>query len=507
MSTRKEKVEKARERRKQPAVKAEMVRDAVPAFHPQMVRDNTPIPAVKAEGVREVVPATHPAMVKETTPATHPAMVADYDIPKINPIVGNAVSDGTAPVAKQVIKKAPTPATHPAMVKDEEAPRVKTPAVKADGVKEAVPTPATHPAMAMDYESLPEVQNPLEQKDAQIEQKDAGIDVPTINERIQQSLTQRAATNQTEEEKPPTISDLVAGRLEELREKAETEKTDAQKMQKYYALTDALKSLGKMGGAAIGGAIGGDMLGGAPTVGEYKESRGYLDAFEKAKEANERLRSLDEKEFKLAVEDAERSYNQQLAKIDREYKAAQAQLERDWQITFFDYKTKIEQALAEKNMALAQQYKMELLDEENKYKSEYQKIDNDHEARMKNVSLQIAQVQNDPNKNSTAIRFSDGNSVLIPDHLLEDLKTNLIGSKIGSGENQIRITKDNVIRIIKENPELAYDFLRDFKVAGVPAKIDDNWAADAIKEANGQQANSTATAKPKKDFSANKRKK
>ena len=504
MSTRKEKVTKAQERRKQPAVKAEMVRDAVPAFHPQMVRDNTPIPAVKAEGVREVVPATHPtmvkepvtathpAMVKEPTTATHPAMVADYDIPKINPIVGNAVSDGTAPVAKQVIKKTPTPATHPAMVKDEEAPRVKTPAVKAEGVKEAVPTPATHPAMVRDYEPLPEVQNPLEQKES-------GINVPTIDERIQKSLDERASAQQ-EVQQPQTLSDMLAPRLEELREKAETEKTDAQKMQRYYALTDALKSLGKMGGSAIGGAIGGDMLGGAPTVGEYKESRGYLDAFEKAKQANERLRSLDETEFKLAVEDAERSYNQQLAKIERDFKAEQAQIEREWQQFFFDYKSKIEQAYKVGNMALAHQYEMELAQKQGEIKDRQIAAQNKADMAEKQISLQIAQIQNNPNKKSTAVKFNDGNSVLIPDHLYESLEKSLIGSRVG----ERRVTKDNVSQIIKENPELAYDFLSGFNVAGIPTKIDNNWAANAINEANGQQA---ATPAPKKDFSANKRKK
>lgn len=491
MSTRKEKVAKAQERRKQPAVKAEMVRDAVTAVHPQMVRDNTPIPAVKAEGVRDYTPATHPemvkepvvathpAMAKEPTPATHPTMVADYDIPKINPIVGKAVSDGTAPVAQQVVKKSPVPATHPEMVKDEESARVKT--------------PATHPAMVRDYEPLPEVQNPLKQKDA-------GINIPSINERIQQSLTERETANQTEEEKPLTISDLVAGRLEELREKAETEKTDAQKMQKYYALTDALKSLGKMGGAAIGGAIGGDMLGGAPTVGEYKESRGYLDAFEKAKQANDRLRSIDETEFKLAVEDAQRSINQQLAKVERDFKAEQAQIEREWQQFFFDYKSKIEQAYKVGNMALAHQYEMELAQKQGEIKDRQIAAQNKADMAEKQISLQIAQIQNNPNKKSTAVKFNDGNSVLIPDHLYESLEKSLIGSRVG----ERRVTKDNVSQIIKDNPELAYDFLSGFNVAGIPTKIDNNWAANAINEANGQQA---ATPAPKKDFSANKRNK
>ena len=88
-------------------------------------------------------------------------------------------------------------------------------------------------------------------------------------------------------------------------------------MQKYYALTDALKALGQMGGTAIGGAIGGNMLDSASKVDEYKPSRGYLDAIEKSKKANDRLRALDEKEFNLA-------YNKNLREEERAYKQKMA---------------------------------------------------------------------------------------------------------------------------------------------------------------------------------------
>ena len=326
------------------------------------------------------------------------------------------------------------------------------------------------------------VKNPLEGKNM-LEQKDAGINVPTLDERMQESIEYRNAqlSAQPQNEEQVTLSSLVAPRLNELKTKAETEKTDAQKMQKYYALTDALKSLGKMGGAAIGGAIGGDVIGGAPIVGEYKESRGYLDAFEKARRANDRLRSLDETGFKLAVEDAQRSINQQLAKVERDFKAEQAQIEREWQQYMVDYKSKIEQAYKVGNMALAHQYEMELAQKQGEIKDRQIAAQNKADMAEKQISLQIAQLQNDPNKKKTPIKFNDGTSVAIPDWLYEGLKENLIGSIV----NGKTVKESNVTQIIKDNPELAKEFLSGFgfelssQKAG-ETKVDDNWAASVV---------------------------
>ena len=330
--------------------------------------------------------------------------------------------------------------------------------------------------------TVEKVKNPLEGKNM-LEQKDAGINVPTLDERMQQSIADRNAQlpAQQQDDEQITISSLVAPRLNELKTKAETEKTDAKKMQKYYALTDALKSLGKMGGAAIGGAIGGDMLGGAPTVGEYKESRGYLDAFEKAKQANDRLRSLDETEFKLAVEDAGRSINQQLAKVDRDFKAEQAQIEREWQQYMVDYKSKIEQAYKVGNMALAHQYEMELAQKQGEIKDRQIAAQNKADMAEKQISLQIAQLQNDPNKKKTPIKFNDGTSVAIPDWLYEGLKENLIGSMV----NGKTVKESNVTQIIKDNPALAKEFLSGFgfelsSQKSGETKVDDNWAASVV---------------------------
>jgi hypothetical protein len=89
-----------------------------------------------------------------------------------------------------------------------------------------------------------------------------------------------------------------------------------------------MKALGQMGGAAIGGAIGGNALDSAPKVAEYKANRGYIDAFEKAKQANDRLRTLDEKEFNLNYakqqRDEERAYREQIAEAERKFRAEQA---------------------------------------------------------------------------------------------------------------------------------------------------------------------------------------
>ena len=101
---------------------------------------------------------------------------------------------------------------------------------------------------------------------------------------------------------PSTFQDLLAAQ----RQEALKEKTDAAKMQQYYALADVFNSIGKLGGSAVGGAIGGNAGESAPAVDPYKESRGYIAAFEKAKQANDRLKAIDDKAFNLAVKQEER---------------------------------------------------------------------------------------------------------------------------------------------------------------------------------------------------------
>lgn len=283
-------------------------------------------------------------------------------------------------------------------------------------------------------------------------QTPAGVPEVSPTARLDKERWDAVLRRQQEENKPKTLSDL----LEEQRQKAETEKTDAAKMQKYYALADAFNALGKMGGAAIGGAIGGDVVGGAPIVAEYQPSRGYIDAFEKAKNASERLRALDDKKFSLAVRDEERSYNQQAAKADRDFRSQQAQLDRDWQMTFYDYKSKIEQANAQSNLKLKNDLEKELLAIENKFKAQYQAIANAHEEKLKNLSLDIVKLQNQGSNELVA--FDDGTTMSIPESYYKSMFNYFNGKEI----NGMYVDKDNFAEFVRQNPKQVSSFLNLF---------------------------------------------
>jgi hypothetical protein len=153
-------------------------------------------------------------------------------------------------------------------------------------------------------------------------------------------------------EKPKSFAEVLADRYSDMRKTAEKEKTDAAKMQKYYALTDALRAIGQLGGTAVGGAIGGDLPDSAPAVDPYKESRGYLDAFERAKKANDRIKELDEKGFQLALRDEERDYNAKAKEAENAYKAKMDAADKAWQIDFYNLRAEKEKAIAEGNLKL-----------------------------------------------------------------------------------------------------------------------------------------------------------
>lgn len=219
---------------------------------------------------------------------------------------------------------------------------------------------------------------------------------------VQNTATDASAVNTpsvTTAEKPLTIADMLANQ----RTSIKNEKTEAAKMQKYYALTDALKALGQMGGTAIGGAIGGNVLDSAPTVAEYKPSRGYLDAIEKTKNANDRLRALEEKEYNLAVRDEDRAYQRQLteenrayqdkvkaeerayndkvraedrawkeaqSELDRKQKAEAARVDAEWHFKLAQLKNELEKASRED----AAKIKKEIAEEDRKWKREQMKL-------------------------------------------------------------------------------------------------------------------------------------
>lgn len=241
-----------------------------------------------------------------------------------------------------------------------------------------------------------------------------------------------------------TISDMLEGQ----RRKITQDKTDAAKMQKYYALADAMKALGQMGGTAIGGAIGGNALDSAPKVAEYKESRGYIDAFEKAKQANDRLRALDEKEFTLSynkqIRDNERAYNEKQRELERRWNAEQNRIRMEWQA-----------AVADKDFERQAALKRELAEAERAFRLEYQRNENEQRTKEKNTSKEIVEIQNGIAKNPVPIGFKNGKGITIPKAYYEDMQNYFIGDDW----NGRKVTKDNVKDYIKHNPEAANAYL------------------------------------------------
>ena len=243
--------------------------------------------------------------------------------------------------------------------------------------------------------------------------------------------------------KQATFSDMLAP----LRASAIKDKTDAQKMQQYYAMSDVLSALGKMGGAAVGGAIGGSALDSAPATEPYKESRGYLEAFDRVKQADDRLRKLDEQEFQLAYNkkqrDEERAYQAEQSRINREFQAKESMLTREWN-----------KAIADGNRE--EQYRIEkeltILRHENDMA--LQRLRNQGDLDEKKAGLATSQWQASV-YNTTPIRFKDGTTAMIPDNYYESIKHSLIGEVIGG----VTVDKNNVDRIIRNNPALINEFL------------------------------------------------
>lgn len=256
--------------------------------------------------------------------------------------------------------------------------------------------------------------------------------------------------------KPLTISDLLSSQ----REAAVKDKTDAGRMQQYYALADVFNALGKMGGAVVGGAVGGNILDSAPTVGEYKESRGYLDAFERAKQANERLRALDDKAFTLA-------YNKQEKEDERAYKEKALKLENDYRKQLADYENKLKQAQAQQNYELQKSLQESIENLKHEHDMALAKLKGDYAINEKNLSKEIVSMQMggagiDPSslgKTITPVIFKDKSMQYIPNYALDAIRTALMGTVVGEGENAIEVDKDNVDSIIRDNPEMINEYL------------------------------------------------
>lgn len=235
-----------------------------------------------------------------------------------------------------------------------------------------------------------------------------------------------------------TISDMLEGQ----RRKAMQDKTDAAKMQRYYALADAMKALGQMGGAAVGGAIGGNALDSAPAVEKYKESRGYLDAFERAKQANDRLRALDEKEFTLSynkqLRDEDRKYKEEIADKERQFRAEQAELERKWKTANAAERAKIEQAILVSKQA--------------------------HEKWLKDRSVEMVKLQmkgKGSPKDESAITgdpiiFDDDSVLYLDKKDLNALKNRFINRKVGD----VLVTEENFNEFLGSQRPFVENYLK-----------------------------------------------
>lgn len=269
------------------------------------------------------------------------------------------------------------------------------------------------------------------------------------------ATTEVPATPTPAEEKPKTLADYLG----ELRKKAEDEKTSSAKMQKYYALTDALKALGDMSSTAVGGIAGGGAMDAPYNIAEYKPNRGYLEAIEKAKKADDRLRALDDKGFQLAMRDEDRSFQQQMAKENRDFQRQMAEINAQRQ-----------EALAENNHKRA----MELLEKKNELQTAHdEKITNlryQYETSIKNISKEIVKMQTGGGglTKKTQLWFDDGSKAEIGKDDYEALKRHIIGKKVGG----TTVTKENVDHIISANPQYISGLMATYGIDGyTPAQL------------------------------------
>lgn len=284
-------------------------------------------------------------------------------------------------------------------------------------------------------------------------------------------------------EQPQSISDL----LKDQREAAKKQLTDAIKMQKYHALSDVFGALGKMGGAMAGGAIGGNMLDSAPNVGEYKESRGYLDAFENAKKANERLRNLDDTEFQLKYKEREkadqRAYEAQVTEATRKYEAEKDKLNKEWQMKFAEYQSQLAEARAANNLVKEAEIKEKMAKDARAFDIAMQKLKNQGELELKKMGLQISQWQASE-YNTEALSFNDNSAIEIPKRYYDSLVRTILAS--GQAD------KYTVDKFIYENPAYVRDFLGRFgsSTGSAPAAQQAGYSA----QSTGQQSPAASTA-------------
>lgn len=274
----------------------------------------------------------------------------------------------------------------------------------------------------------------------------------TINAATQ--AVQETLNPTVETETAPTIEDMLAG----LRKPVEDQKTSAEKMQRYYALTDAMKALGRMGGAAVGGAIGGDVLAGATPV-EYKPNRGYLDAIENAKKASDRLRSIDDTGFKLAFSkqqrDEERAYQTQKTKEEREYQAAREARQREWDKELLEIKAEIEKAALEGNYKLKTELETKMATMQQQFKKDMEAIKHRYAIEERQTVSANQQAQLDA-YNNVPLAFDDGTAMNLTKGQQDGMRLFFMGKEIDG----VIVDKDNVDAVIRANPQLAREYMR-----------------------------------------------
>ena len=283
--------------------------------------------------------------------------------------------------------------------------------------------------------------------------------------------------------KQATFSDMLAP----LRASAIKDKTDAQKMQQYYAMSDVLSALGKMGGAAVGGAIGGSALDSAPATEPYKESRGYLEAFDRVKQADDRLRKLDEQEFQLAYNkkqrDEERAYQAEQSRINREFQAKQKILQMQY-----------EKAIADENLDKKAKIEKEILALRNQYDMQLQALRNKGNLDEKMLSKEIVEMQTRggaglSSKDYVPVIFNDRTYQHIPKYYYDAIVDALIGSEI-NGEF---VDESNIKSIIRDNPELIRGYLEMF---GLNQETQSGSVAGVVPDGALPQAVTTRKGRP-----------
>lgn len=364
-----------------------------------------------------------------------------------------------------------------------------------------------------------------------------GLTAPEIKNPVDEAAKERIG-------KTPSFSDMLANSMSVMRQNAEKEKTDAAKMQQYYALADVFNSIGKLSGSAVGGAIGGNAGESAPAVDPYKESRGYLAAFEKAKAANERLKALDDKayalaatqeereynkrlrdadnQFKLQLTQEEREYNKKLRDADNQFKLQLTQLDHQWQKDFYDYKAKIEQAATEGNLKLKAELEAKQKAAEQAYWKERAEISQGYQVALKNMSADIVRTQmgltgdgksGKPVK-TKAFTFHNNTKVDIPETLYPEMLNFFASLGEINGEY---VDEENIEQVLRKHPKLVETFLKmhnganvteftpiDFSMPYAVTYPTDRTSASSA----GQSSNNSGaeTVNPDKDFSEFKRK-